>query len=251
MKISGTNGINPQMSNGNKVSQSTDSFSKNIQRQISNAQKQLQELSSNEEMSVEEKMKKRQEIQKQITGLNHQLRQHQLEQRKEKQQETKSSMEDMLGGTSQAGKKKSDTQRTGFSQAGMQAIISGDSAMKQAKVQGSTAVKMEGRAGVLEAEIKQDAALGGDTKAKEEELAKTIETVNQATASQINTLAEANRKLEEAEKADPSTEKAEGEKEDKKSSLKGAAGSVENPDAEDTQDEVQAPVNYVSVDIRL
>ena len=37
-------------------------MSRNIQNQIANAQKQLQELSSNEEMTLEEKMKKRQEF---------------------------------------------------------------------------------------------------------------------------------------------------------------------------------------------
>ena len=46
----------------------------------------------------EEKMKKRQEIQQQIADLNNQLRQHQIEQRKE-QQAKKTSMDDMLGGT--------------------------------------------------------------------------------------------------------------------------------------------------------
>ena len=52
-----------------------DSFSKSIHNQISNAQKQLQELSENKDMSMEEKMKRRQEIQQQITDLNNQLRQ--------------------------------------------------------------------------------------------------------------------------------------------------------------------------------
>ncbi len=37
---------------------------------------------------------------------------------------------------------------------GMQAMISADSSMKQAKVQGSMATQMEGKAGVLESEMK-------------------------------------------------------------------------------------------------
>ena len=57
-------GVNRQMG--------TDSVSKNIQNQIANAQKELQELSSNKEMSIEEKMNRRQEIQQQITDLNNQ-----------------------------------------------------------------------------------------------------------------------------------------------------------------------------------
>ena len=96
MKINGLNGANTQI--GGMNMKATDSVSKNIQNQIANAQKQLQELSANKDMSIEEKMKKRQEIQQQITDLNNQLRQHQIEQRKE-QQAKKSSMDDMLGGS--------------------------------------------------------------------------------------------------------------------------------------------------------
>ena len=93
------------------MNQATDSYSRNIQNQIANAQKQLQELSSKEDMTLEEKKKKKQELQQQISDLNMQLRQHQMEQRREKQ---------------------------------------------QAKVQGSVSSKFEGKAGVLEIEIKLD-----------------------------------------------------------------------------------------------
>ena len=85
MTINGINGVNTQIEQMG-MNQATDSYSRNIQNQIENAQKQLQELSSNEDMSLEEKMKKRQEIQQQISDLNVQLRQHQTEQRREKQQ---------------------------------------------------------------------------------------------------------------------------------------------------------------------
>ena len=98
MRINGLNGVNNTQAGGMNMMQANDSVSKNIQNQIANAQKQLQELSSNKEMSIEEKMKKRQEIQQQIADLNNQLRQHQIEQRKE-QQAKKSSMDDMLGGS--------------------------------------------------------------------------------------------------------------------------------------------------------
>ena len=50
MKINGLNGINTQ-TGGINMMQSNDSVSKNIQNQIANAQKQLQELSANKEMS--------------------------------------------------------------------------------------------------------------------------------------------------------------------------------------------------------
>ena len=52
------------------------------------------------------------EIQQEINNLNHQLRQHQIEQRKEKQSKNSSSMDDMVAGTSNTSKKKD----TGLSQ---------------------------------------------------------------------------------------------------------------------------------------
>lgn len=83
MKINGFNGTNTQ-TGVMGMAQANDSVSKNIQNQIANAQQKLQDLSSNEELSLEDKMKKRQEIQQEITNLNQQLRQHQIEQRKER-----------------------------------------------------------------------------------------------------------------------------------------------------------------------
>ena len=86
MTVNGISGANNGMQAGSsgRITQ-LDSVSKNIQNQIANAQKKLQELSSNEELSIEDKMKKRQEIQQEINNLNQQLRQHQMEQRKEQQ----------------------------------------------------------------------------------------------------------------------------------------------------------------------
>lgn len=212
MTINGISGVNTQAAQIG-MNQSMDSYSKNIQNQIANAQKQLQELSSNEEMTLEEKMKKRQEIQQQISDLNMQLRQHQMEQRKEKQQAKSSSMDEMLGGTSTKGSGKS----TGLSQASMTAMISADTSMKQAKVQGSVATEMKGRANVLKAEIKQS----GSTEAKEAELADLEQKAVNATASQMNTLVKANKAVEEAAAAEHTEKKASDAKEEKEAQAEG------------------------------
>ncbi len=234
MTINGINGENTQMGQMG-MNRATDSYSRNIQNQITNAQKQLQELSSNEDMTLEEKMKKRQEIQQQISDLNMQLRQHRMEQRKEKQQAKSSSMDDMLGGTKSG---KTGSGSSGLSQASMTAMISADSAIKQAKVQGSVATKMEGRSGVLQSEIKMDQAIGGNTQKKEEELAEVEQKAQAAASSQFSTLADANRTMEEAAKED-----SRKEKEDKD------AKSVNGKDAAETTS--QQPATYVSVDVRL
>lgn len=263
MTINSINGANTQMG----MNQATDAYSRNIQNQIANAQKQLQELSSNEDMSLEEKMKKRQEIQQQISDLNVQLRQHQMEQRREKQQAKGSSMDDMLGGTRNAGSAKAGSKSTGLSQASMTAMISADNSIKQAKIQGSVATSMEGRAGVLKSEIKN--SHGGSVKKKQEELADIEQKAQAATSSQLSTLADASKTMEEAAKADNKDTKTTGAKEkDSEENVSGAEvreETVSGSESIDTPSEVSVsesasadvaaviprPTAYTSVDIRL
>ncbi len=64
MTMSGISGVSSQAT-AMGMGLATDSYSRSIQNQIANAQKQLQELSSNKNMTLEEKMAKRQEIQQQ------------------------------------------------------------------------------------------------------------------------------------------------------------------------------------------
>ena len=134
--------------------------------------------------------------------------------------------------------------------------------MKQAKIQGSVATKLEGRANVLKAEVKQG---GGNVEAKKEEIAELEQKAENATASQMSTLVEANKAVEEA------TEKtAESGADGKKAQdgVSGAglqAGAVENVQQDDsTQAENAQPVEtavpeaataqaaaYTHVDVRL
>ena len=173
-----------------------------------------------------------------------------------------SSMDDMIGGT----KSKAGEKGIGMSQAGMTAMISADTSIKQAKVQGSVATSMEGRAGVLESEIKNNH--GSDVTKKKEELADVTQKAQAATASQMNTLAEASKTLEEAAKAENTTEKTakSGAEEEKKQDgvsdtdvqaentgnmQQNTSTQVENAQpSETTVPEAQAAV-YAHVDVRL
>ena len=77
-------------------------------------------------MSVEQKMKRRQEIQQQISDLNNQLRQHQIEQRKQ-QQEQKMSKDEGMNRENQEGlAAKENLPKTGLTQDSMKAMISAD-----------------------------------------------------------------------------------------------------------------------------
>lgn len=196
--ISGT-GVQPAAA-GMGAGGQLDEVSKNLQNQIENLQKQMQELSSNQEMPMETKMKKRQELQKQISELEMQMRQHQMEVKREERREKQDkgpSMDEMLGAKKQEG---SQSTGIGMSAGSMETLISADTSLKQAKVHGSAAGKMESKAGVLEAEIKLDKGRGGDTAAKEAELAKVNEAAQKMTASQMDSLSQATQTLQEAAK---------------------------------------------------
>ena len=188
-----------------------DSVSEGLQSQIANAQKKLQELSSNEDMSMEEKMKERQEIQKEIASLNQQLRQRQIEKRKEEQAKG-TSMDDMLGGNRKEGAIKAGGKSgSGLSQASMRAMISADSSIKQAQTQDSVVTKMEGKAGVLEAEMKQDAGRGTSIEGKAEELADIQQKAQTAASAQASSIANAKQEMEGASV----TDQTEGKDEEK------------------------------------
>lgn len=239
--VTGTN--NNMQARRSGMTMQTDSVSKNIQNQIANAQKQLQELSSYEDMPLEEKMKKRQEIQQEITTLNQQLRQHQVQQRKE-QQSKGTSMDDMLG-------ESRETKKTGsgLSQASMQAMISADSSIKQAKVQGSTAAQMEGKAGVLESEIEMDKGRGAGTEKKEAELADMQAKAQAAASAQLSTLADADKAMEEAAKEEQADGLTEGT--DSVNNEMAVASAEENITAEAPAVETVQTDSYTPIDVRL
>ena len=253
MGINGVNGINATAGSMG-MAQANDAESKNIQKQIAEEQQKLQDLSSNDELSLEEKQKKRQEVQREITNLKQQLRQHQIELRKEQQSPKASSVEDMVAGpqSTSAGKGK------GLSQASMQSMISADASMKQAKVQGRMATQMEGRAGVLASEIRQDAG-SGNTEKKEEELADLQAKAQSATAAQMSTLSDAKKSMEEAAKADKDTEieTAETKKNNTENAEKTETvdekvqtATGKDPDFEEEQ-KVTGLAGYRPVDVRL
>lgn len=200
MTIGNVVGSGHDMRAGMSRSMQEDSVSKGIQKQIENAQKKLQDLSANEEMALEDKMKKRQEIQQEITSLNQQLRQHQIEMRK-KQQSQGTSMKETAKGKRGDGTR-ANSKSGGMSQASMQAMISADTSMKQAQVQGGVATQLEGKALILEGEIKMDESRGASVEKKKEELADIQQNAQRATAGQMSALVEANQAMKEASAAE-------------------------------------------------
>lgn len=179
MQIGGVQGAGGAVPGSQPSVGAEDAVSKNIKRQISEIQKKIQELAQNQDMGLEEKMKKRQEYNQQIADLNMQLRQHEVDVRQEKQQPKENSMEDMLGGTeSRDGAQDKDS--VSISTEGMEAMISADSAKKQSRVYGHAATDLQAKMRTLSSEIDIDASRGIDTSQKADALAKLEERMDNA-----------------------------------------------------------------------
>ncbi len=261
MNINGIGGAGMQPNTtGMGAGGQMDTVSRDLQKQIEKLQNDLHEVSANEEMTADAKMKKRQEIQKQISELEIQLRQHQIEAKREERQKKKdeSSFDDLMGTKSQG--KQSSEQNVGMSAGSMETMISAGQSVKQANASGSIAKKMEGRANVVEIEMQLDGGRGGSSNVdlKEAELSKLREAAQKATSSQMESLAEASETLQNAAK----DERVDGEKTaDKKSS--GMAGDEEETNtssattdgessgASEISETAETGFVYHSVDVRL
>ena len=236
-----------------------DPESKNLQTQIEKLQNDLKEISANADMPADTKMKKRQEIQKQISDLQIQLRQHQIEARKAEREKKKqeSSFDDLLGTKPQ--QKQESGSNIGMSAESMTAMVAADVSVKQANVHGSTAQKMEGRANVLEVEIKLDGGRGGSSNVdlKEAELADAKEAAQKAAASQFDSLAQASETLQNAAKSDQTDNRKEEKEKDEGKDSGDAENSGEGQTDETTDTvagESSAEQNgyaYHPVDVRL
>lgn len=236
-----------------------DPESKNLQQQIEKLQNELKEVSANQDIPADTKMKKRQEIQKQISDLQIQLRQHQIDARKAEREKKKeeSSFDDLLGTKPQ--QKQENGSNIGLSAESMTAIVAADVSVKQANVYGSIARKMEGRANVLEVEMQLDGSRGGSSNVdlKESELADAKEAAQKATASQLDSLAQAGETLQNTAKSD----QADNRTEDKEKGEDKSSGDAENSGEGQTDGKVdtvegensgeQNSYSYHPVDVRL
>lgn len=220
MEINNVKAMEGASGSQNTKAQPVDSVSKNIQNEISDVQRKRQELSSKEDISVEEKQKKRQEMQQEISRLNAQLRQRQAEMRREKQQKELLSeeMKKDSDKTKEAGPKKVETKEdkaakttketketgrtergtkeekekkekdAGISEMGMKEAAAADIALQQMRSRRNVISGMENDITILQGEIRQDEARGANVEEKQAALKKQEEKVQKASASQFSVL---------------------------------------------------------------
>lgn len=232
MRIGGVQGAGGVPDSQPPLTGAEDAVSKNIKRQISEVQKKIQELAQNQDMSLEEKMKKRQEYNRQIADLNMQLRQHEIEVRQEKQQPKENSMEDMLGGKESRDETR-EKDSVSISPEGMEAMISADSAKKQSGVYGHVAKDLQAKMRTLSSEIELDGSRGVDTSAKTGALKDMEERMENAISKQIGTVSKAADEMKEAVKeAGKNSGEEEGKEEEEDDYLYGEdAGRKQEEDA--------------------
>jgi len=226
MTVGAVNGSQGVQQPGKIGGRQDDPVAKGIQDKINRAQKELQELNGRRDMPPEKKQEKRQELQKEINELNMQLRQHEMEQKVKEREEKRQAEENPLGLPENQDMARKDSRpgvELGISAAGMEALISADGARKAADTQGSVAQRMEGKAGVLEVEIKMDAARNGDTSSKQEQLADVTNKAQAAQSAQMSSLQKAGEELEKAADAGEGMEGVQKKDEDKVSSKDDAA----------------------------
>lgn len=192
MMVTGTSGYSANysqmqiMNSGNQ-----DTSLKAIQDQIENVQKQLQALSGNEKISAEEKMSKQRDLQQQLQDLNKQLAQRKIEIQQERREKAAAKVNSMDEVSQNAENQESGMMET----VSMKGLIHADTSMKQVKTVQTVKTGMEGRAGVLEREIKTDRGRGS-TEKKEAELAKLNGRINDASSDMMKRAADAETTLE-------------------------------------------------------
>ncbi len=186
-----------------------DTVSRNIENEIFGIQRKMQELTSNEEIPAEEKMKKRQELQQEMSRLNAELRRHQAEVSREQRKEAMASEEKEAKGAEQTdGTNAAKSIDKGIEDVGAELALSGigamlaaDSSVQQAKSQGVVVGKIENGIAILKGEIQQDKLYGTNVERKEEILAKQRKRVSRALGAQFSALGNAKQTMKENGKA--------------------------------------------------
>ncbi len=212
--------------------QPVDSVSKNIQNKISDVQRQKQELSAKEDIAVEEKRKKRQELQQELSRLNAELRQRQAQSRREQKKEAladEMQAENSTGQTHEAKDEeekaadsretenkaienidtKPENKKAGISERKIQGMAAADSAIEQEKLEENVIARMEGGIVILKGEIRQDEARGEDVEKKQAELEKREKRMQRA--SQITAAGKPRRTAGETATVKPENTKRDKE----------------------------------------
>ncbi len=204
MNISGTGNSNSiKLPTSQNPFSGKDEFTRSIESEIDAKRKELEALAEKQNMTPEQKTKKRQELQQEINELMQELRQHEIEVRRERAEKTES-MEDLLGGGRKYSREKDNTY--GFSEKSAEALISAEGRLKSVNAENAVKTRLEGHAGVLKGEIFMDKARGISDEKKEKELSEIEERMAKLSENQGQLLSYIDKDIKEASDSEKDTE---------------------------------------------
>jgi len=201
---------------------------KSIQEQINNVRKQLNELSANENLTVEQKRERRKQLNEQIKNLTERLTQTQMQIQQENMKKASQKSEEKSKNNPLS---KTDTKAESQTAKFTEDFVMLDLSMNQMKAMNSIKVNMKGQAKVLESEIKMDRDKGVNTEYKEKELADIKNGIT-------------NMEKEIGEKSGEIINSS-------KSSEKDEPNPSEKDDEAETKKEKEEQKNYSPIDIKL
>lgn len=204
--MTGINNVTMNNANPNITSMTVskaEKESKNIQNKLTSEQQRLNKVSSDEDMTTQEKEKKRREIQKQIDELNRKLRMLRMEKKEEEEQAQEEQekkivlKEEMIGESDtkttdnikeKADKDSEQEDKIQEEQKGkvkqfvskVKDMISADLTVKADSIENNAEVQKKHTKNIKKAEIKADELYGNDTAVKRQQLSdmRTKEQIN-------------------------------------------------------------------------
>ncbi len=173
-----------------------DSILNSIQRQIMDVQSKLKKLNENKDMSAEEKMNRRKELQQQLQDLNRQLTQRKMELQKEQMERRAEEA------TANAVKnKEQETEPGTMDSASMHGLVNASSSMESVKAAQSVKTRQEGEARIMESEIKLDQARGSSTEGKQGRLSNLRSRIESSSDYVMRELTKVNKSVKEVREA--------------------------------------------------
>lgn len=178
-----------------------DAISKSIENEISDVQRQRQQVSK-QDLSADEKMKKRRELQQEISRLNNQLRQRQAENRRKQNKEkaakeqdaenVKTDDEKKAQNTASKSDETKETERKAVEmqdakkeKVNEQTVVSAEDAISRSRLQNKVVSGIRNDIKILEGEIRQDKARGENVDDKKEQLEKNQNRLYRASSGEF------------------------------------------------------------------
>lgn len=157
-----------------------DSYEKNIQKQITNLQERMKNLAYDKDMSEEQKLNEKKELQEQIQSLNKELKQHRIQKQQEAVAAKQESAVAEQGIEVPSERREKEPETIGFGDAETGVIISISNTREQMDHMRKVRVRLEGQlrtAGTEEEKIELQERINNVSKSMGEKVQKIADTI--------------------------------------------------------------------------